>query len=704
MNKSQRIKLNTGTTATDKFIKVNLEQNIDRLEFMSLNIYTKDAYQDFNSDYGVLVGRVIANGGVGIPNAKISIFIPLSDVDAENSSIASIYPYKTPRDKNTEGKRYNLLPRVSQFNAEKGDYSPKQPFGSFPTKPEIVTNQSFLDVYKKYYKFTALTNTSGDYMIFGVPIGNQTVHLSVDITDIGKYSMNPASMVQNLGYSPNLFTDDKTRIKPSSDLNDLPNIETQEIAVNIIPFWGDSENFIIGITRQDFRIRSTIVNTFTIFGSAFTDGDNLMWAADYEPNDPTIRELYRATNPCETTEGISSKRIGIISEKIFYYPNDINDVNIPNTNPNDMLQLDPSEYSIYKRDGDFVLIINCNRNKIVTDDFGNETPVAETSSEGIFTKFKGYIILEYTLDGIPMNWTASLGQNSVVRPTRYILKFPQYANRNETFEMPDIQGNDTPNTKNWKKQYYTFEAGKYYSVSKFHGLTANSNDKDSDQKWSNGFLSQTSINVGQTDPFWNVGVIATSNYGPESNNIDYQFPTNFTYGGVSWFGANWMNLSIYLPQVGFIDQGYSQLNYVRVNDNLQPQMPTESDAFLKKFNGYYVFDNTQEIAAGITNTKWFARSDLNWTDIIEVPVEDIRTMAAIKPKGFKNTDTGTYSWKGKYRNGTYVPNGWPSACPLNGGKANAVPTAAADTAIYFYKGFDVSNCIEYLVQLGLIQL
>ena len=85
--------------------------------------------RDFNADYGVLVGRVIANGGIGIPNAKISIFIPLSDEDADNGEITSIYPYKTPRDKNYEGKRYNLLPRVSKNRPQHGIISPKQPFG-----------------------------------------------------------------------------------------------------------------------------------------------------------------------------------------------------------------------------------------------------------------------------------------------------------------------------------------------------------------------------------------------------------------------------------------------------------------------------------------------------------------------------------------------------------------------------------------------
>jgi len=704
MNKSQRIHLNTGGTATDKYIKVKLEQNVDTLEFMSMDIYTKDAYQDFNSDYGVLVGRVIANGGVGIPNAKISIFIPLSDEDSLDSSIASIYPYKTPRDKNADGKRYNLLPRVSQFDVDKGDYSPKQPFGSFPTKPEIVTNQPFLDVYKKYYKYTTVTNTAGDYMIFGVPIGTYTVHLSVDITDIGKYSMNPASMVKNLGYSPNLFTDDSTRIKASNDLDDLPNIETQEISVNIIPFWGDTENFIIGITRQDFRIRSTIVNTFTLFGSVFTDGDQCMWGEDQLDGDPRIRELFRARKPAEKTIGMSSKRIGIVSEKIFYYPAEISDAEIPYLNPTDtMLPLDSSEYSFYKREGDFVLIINCNRDKIVTDDFGNETPVSESSTQGIHTKFKGFIVLEITVNDIPMNWTGSLGQNSVVRPIRYILKFPQFANRNQTFQRPNTDGSDTTYTLNWKKQHTTFEAGKFYSISKFHGLTMNHQDDDNKQDETNGFFAGTIVNEGNHDAFWNVGIIESGNFpNTEFNNEQYQFPTNFKDNyNVDAFGANWLNLSVYLPQIGYIDQKYSEVKYVRTDDNFQLQKPSDTDLYAG-FNGYYTVDNTQELVGGIINTKWFARSDLNWTDIIEVPINDIRKMNKYNKKGFNNTEIINYIWEGNYRNGTYIPTGWPSACPISGGKINAVPTNGSDTATYFYKGYDTANCIEYLFELGLV--
>lgn len=125
---SNRIPLNINKENTDKYIKIRLEQDVNQLEFLTLNINTKDVYRNFNADYGVLVGRVMANESIGIPNAKISIFIPLADEDANDSEIVSLYPYKTPRDKNSEGKRYNLLPRVAKRDPKTGIISQRGVF------------------------------------------------------------------------------------------------------------------------------------------------------------------------------------------------------------------------------------------------------------------------------------------------------------------------------------------------------------------------------------------------------------------------------------------------------------------------------------------------------------------------------------------------------------------------------------------------
>ena len=104
-NKSVRIRTNFG----DKNLMVELKQDFDFLEVLSLKISQEDLYTTFCADYGVLVGRVIANKGFGVPNAKISIFVPVTDEDERENLIQTLYPFRNVTDKNDDGLRYNLL-------------------------------------------------------------------------------------------------------------------------------------------------------------------------------------------------------------------------------------------------------------------------------------------------------------------------------------------------------------------------------------------------------------------------------------------------------------------------------------------------------------------------------------------------------------------------------------------------------------------
>lgn len=718
MNKSQRIYLNTGTTGNDKYIITQLEQDVDFIEFMSMDIYTIDAYQNFNSDYGVLVGRVIANGGIGIPNAKISIFIPLTDTDAEDGTITSIYPYKTPRDKNSDGKRYNLLPRVSEYVASEGIYKPKQPFGSFPIKPEIVTNQDFLGVYKKYYKYTALTNSAGDYMIFGVPTGTQTVHMSVDITDIGKYSMTPAAMVVNLGYSPNFFTNNNTEIKPSTDLNDLPNIETQEISVDVIPFWGDTANFTIGITRQDFRIRSVLTNTFTIFGSVFTDAYKAMWGRATDPDETEVARLYEMSSENGLTDwenmGIGNKITGTPKEKIYYYPTNITDAQIATGNyVMSMLLLDESQYSVYKSGGAFVVIISCNRRKVITDDFGNEVVVADNSPDGIFTRFAGFMTLEITGEVLPLDWS-SHGDHLYYSPLRQILKFPQYADAGKTFKNPWVCSDTdltNPDNNAWRAQHYTFSGSGIYSISKFHGIVANCGYTTAHYGDPNGFIHDDTINDACCkDANFNAGIIQTNDYRVTGNTLAQMCPNTSiscsNCGGLTAleaFGANWLNMTIYLPQTGWVNNNYAYIYCWRVNSQFTYAIQNQYQ------NGYYMLCNNQLIAGTYTNTCSFARSDVNWTDFIPMTKQDVAKMNEVNSKGFVTANDGKtitdipYTLQGTYRNGVYQPLYNCAPAPMCGGKMNGTCCCLTpDPKTYFFKGIDTTDCVAFINCLGII--
>ncbi len=175
MPKSYRIRTEVGV---DKYINVNLEQDWESLEVLSLKILANDVYTRMCADYGVVVGRVFVNNGFGLPNARVSVFIPLDGADELNPVISELYPYKTITDTNEEGYRYNLLPKLPSYRGH-------QSTGSFPNVSDVLMDDSYIEVYDKYYRFTVKTNESGDFMIFGVPVGNQTIVMDVDLSDIG---------------------------------------------------------------------------------------------------------------------------------------------------------------------------------------------------------------------------------------------------------------------------------------------------------------------------------------------------------------------------------------------------------------------------------------------------------------------------------------------------------------------------------------
>lgn len=121
-------------------------------------------------------------------SAKLSVFIPLSEEDSTNPIISEIYPYKTVTDQNEDGYRYNLLPYIPSYNGH-------VPTGTFFERDDVILDQTLIEVYDKYYKYTTTTNDSGDFMIFGVPTGEQTIFVDIDLSDIGEFSLSPKDLI-----------------------------------------------------------------------------------------------------------------------------------------------------------------------------------------------------------------------------------------------------------------------------------------------------------------------------------------------------------------------------------------------------------------------------------------------------------------------------------------------------------------------------
>jgi len=273
MEKNIRIHTRIGENQAVRF---QLKQGVNLYEMLSLTLRQSQAYQAQRSGYGIVVGRVLANKAFGIPNAKVSIFVPLSDADSVRSDIVHYYPYHSVTDRDGSGIAYNLLPMENNSDAC------FQPVGTFPSKRMVLDNDTVIEIYEKYWKYTTTTNKSGDYMIFGVPTGNYTIHIDIDLSDIGLLSQKPRDLIYK-GYNINQF-ESPSKFKSATDLSSLAQVFSQNEAINVYPFCGDESSDDVAITRKDIDIQYSFETTCVFMGSIVTDNSDNFISQDCVPN------------------------------------------------------------------------------------------------------------------------------------------------------------------------------------------------------------------------------------------------------------------------------------------------------------------------------------------------------------------------------------------------------------------------------------
>jgi hypothetical protein len=343
MSKSYRIRTKPGEGNGYLKVDIDLNQNYDFLELLSLKISQKGEYQNFCADYGVVAGRVIVNGGFGVPNVKVSIFVPATEKDLEDPVKSAIYNYQEPfpDQKNKNGIRYNLLPK----NQQSLDHTP---VGTFPKKREILDDNTTLEIYEKYYKYTTTTNEAGDYIIFGVPVGQYFLHYDMDVSDIGFISTRPFELI-NKGYSDDLFAS-RFKYKSSNNLDSLPQIFSENIPVTVEPYWCDSLSVgsALGINRVDIEPNIEITPTSVFMGSIFSDDEKDSLNKNCKPS----REMGKMNEVITGAGKIEALRRTVDGgiEKFNFKEDSIDD------------------------NGNWSVLVPMNLRKVVTDEFGNLVP------------------------------------------------------------------------------------------------------------------------------------------------------------------------------------------------------------------------------------------------------------------------------------------------------------------------------------------
>mgnify|MGYP003633784912 CR=1 FL=1 len=449
MSKSYRIRTTPGDS--NGYLKVNLDlnQNYDHLEILSLKISQSDEYKNFCSDYGVVAGRVIINNGFGVPNVKVSIFVPVEDVDLNNPVISQLYPYTEPfpDQKNGNGIRYNVLPK----NKQTLDHTP---VGTFPKKREILDDVTTLEIYEKYYKYTTTTNKSGDYILFGIPVGDHYLHYDMDVSDIGFISSRPYELISQ-GYSDDLFNS-RFKFKGSNNLDSLPQIFSENLPINVEPYWCDSLSVgsPLGINRFDIEPNIEVTPTSIFMGSIFSDDEKDSLNKNCKP----AREMGKMNEVVTSSGEIESiRRNSDGGVETFKFNDNSIDEN-----------------------GNWSVLVPMNIRKVVTDEFGNLVPSPD-GKKGIATE--GDYRFRISMDATGNDKRLRQRAKFLVPNTNNNFNFDSYSqddlknsddftinNQLSTlFDSNNPSASDLSNQYNYLEEFYPFRWKKVYTVKQYIG-------------------------------------------------------------------------------------------------------------------------------------------------------------------------------------------------------------------------------------------
>jgi hypothetical protein len=455
MSKNYRLRTTPGI---DKNIRIKVDQDFDFIEILSLKLKQSDVYTRFCADYGVVAGRVIANGGYGVPNVTVSVFVPLSIEDSEDPVISTLYPYKTLTDKNEEGYRYNLLPYVQEYGGH-------NPTGTFPDREDVVSDSTVLEVYEKYYKYTVRTNDSGDFMIVGVPLGQQIVVMDMDVSNIGCFSLRPSDLIRMGMGSEGQF--EGSSFKSSPDLDSLPQIVNEKKEVEVTSFWGDDELCNIGITRVDFDLRDLgiqIEPQAIFMGSMFSTTDEDALQTNCKPK-------FDTGNLCDLVTAPGT--ILAIRQTIY---TDAGGYPIL-----EQYKL-PEGGNIIDSDGTWLIEMPMNLDYITTNEFGEQV-ISNDPKVGIPTKAKYRFKIQYQNEGFAAStqradylvpnireygWNSTISANGPADDTlqrqsyAFSLDWTDYGDTGTTIGQKMIA-----DAINCEDKFFEFNYNRVYTVSSF---------------------------------------------------------------------------------------------------------------------------------------------------------------------------------------------------------------------------------------------
>lgn len=267
----------------DMFVNIQLNRSLNNLD--TLNIYNKaiNEQPDQESTTGVLFGRLTATQNLEDSNGN-KIIIPLKNTVVALFNPSDLYPSVTSVDDNGDRISLNIKENIA-YNLS-NNYSPYFNKQSYLTDYRLLKDTSSMVGMPEMYKYTAITNENGEFILHNVPIGAQTFMCEVDLL---KQGLTTDEVALNFFPYP---TDENPNI------DRVPHYFFRQIPVNIVPAWGTNQT---GYTELNVKINLDLRKwcTYTVSPIAYKNKTIEEMQADgiSSPLTVGIRDMTKKLEP-----------------------------------------------------------------------------------------------------------------------------------------------------------------------------------------------------------------------------------------------------------------------------------------------------------------------------------------------------------------------------------------------------------------------
>lgn len=202
----------------DLYVNIFLNRTIDNLD--TLNVYNVPINEipKQESKTGVVFGKLEAVQKLVDINGK-KIKIPLRNVPIAIFNPSEEFPTISSLDSDSNRIRLNIKENIftgNYFNQE-----------SKQTDFSFLNDTSEIDKIPDKYKYSSTTNENGEFVIFNVPVGTQTLMYEVDLLKQGLTHDEIA-----LNFFPYPVEDDP-------NVDSIPQYSFRQFPIEVVPAWGD---------------------------------------------------------------------------------------------------------------------------------------------------------------------------------------------------------------------------------------------------------------------------------------------------------------------------------------------------------------------------------------------------------------------------------------------------------------------------------